>query len=135
MLEFVVLGTPSTAQTGRLRAKRRAAWKERVAAAAREGWRRPPLELGAEASVVIVYFHIDRVAADVDSIIKPILDALTGIVYMDDKQVAQVTARRTLLGDFRVVASQKAEVVGGLATGNDFVWIAVREGPSHEALP
>jgi crossover junction endodeoxyribonuclease RusA len=135
VVEFVVLGTPSTAQTGRARAKRRAAWKEKVAAAARARWQAAPLGFGVEASVVIVYFHVDRVVADVDSIIKPILDALTGVVYMDDKQVVQVTARRTPLSGMRIFPSGNAEVVAGLAKGDDFVWAAVRGAPAHETLP
>lgn len=37
-------------------------------------------------------------APDLDKLVRAVLDALTGIAYLDDKQVVAINARRTLLG-------------------------------------
>ena len=42
----------------------------------------------------IIWFHRVRVATDVDNIIKPIQDAMQGVVCHDDRQIAQCAARR-----------------------------------------
>ena len=40
-----------------------------------------------------IYYHTQKgIRADVDNVIKPILDALIGIVYLDDSQVRSVKA-------------------------------------------
>jgi crossover junction endodeoxyribonuclease RusA len=51
-----------------------------------------------EARVVITYYH-EREAArlDTDNMIKPILDALIGVVYVDDRQATHITARSVSL--------------------------------------
>ena len=36
-------------------------------------------------------------APDLDKLVRAVLDALTGIAYLDDKQVVAIAARRTLL--------------------------------------
>jgi len=52
----------------------------------------PPLD--GDLYCRIVWFHRASVATDVDNIIKPILDAMQGVVCHDDRQVAQAAARR-----------------------------------------
>ena len=52
--------------------------------------------------VEIVYFYEDE-SPDVDNIIKPIQDALVGLVYVDDDQVVDTRARkRSLDGSYRL---------------------------------
>lgn len=41
------------------------------------------------------YFR-DRNFPDIDNVIRPVLNACTGVVYADDCQVAEVTARRDI---------------------------------------
>jgi Holliday junction resolvase RusA-like endonuclease len=52
--------------------------------------------------VRIIWFHAERAIIDVDNIIKPILDALKGIVYEDDARVSQCLATRVNIqrGDY-----------------------------------
>lgn len=60
----------------------------------------------ADVIVAITCFHSRSVTAvaDVDNMAKPILDALKGVVWIDDKQVCDlVTRRRYLASDIRVV--------------------------------
>ncbi|MDQ3815140.1 MAG: RusA family crossover junction endodeoxyribonuclease [Armatimonadota bacterium] len=63
----------------------------RQAAQARMG-QSPPLQ--GSLYVRIVWFHAVKTTQDVDNIVKPILDALKGVVFADDFQVAQCLAVR-----------------------------------------
>lgn len=85
------------------------AWQEEIAAHAREARRGGPLvrgELMAGAVVVDLAFHLERpqkirssivshtTRPDVDKLARCVLDGLTGIVYVDDGQVAAITMRK-----------------------------------------
>lgn len=81
----------------------------------------------------IIYFY-DSVDMDVDNIVKPIQDAITGLAYVDDDQVTDVLVRkRDLSGNFKVedVTSILAE---GFARGNEFLHIVVTDAPDQEVL-
>ncbi len=58
--------------------------------------------LEGDLYVRIVWFHAERATIDVDNIIKPLLDALKGIIYDDDARVSQCLATRvnTQRGDY-----------------------------------
>jgi hypothetical protein len=50
-----------------------------------------------------VTFYRDSVLGDVDNLTKPVLDALQGVAYINDRQVSDVSAgRRDINGRFRV---------------------------------
>jgi crossover junction endodeoxyribonuclease RusA len=90
-LEFVLEGVPLSMQAS---AASQEKWKERL----REGVR-PLLPQGHFVSeypikVAIYVFSDARMAGDLDNIIKPILDSLSKLVYMDDIQVEPLAARK-----------------------------------------
>jgi crossover junction endodeoxyribonuclease RusA len=122
-LEFVVRGTPiSTGASGKSKAK----WRAKVSAAATAA-------LGVDHGVVadavratVVYFYVDT-DLDLDNILKPILDAMNGLVYVDDFQVANiVAAKRDVAGSY-VLTDASPVVVEQLAAaeGGDFVFVAI----------
>jgi hypothetical protein len=77
--------------------------------------------------VLIDYFFSGEAPnVDSDNLAKPILDALSGLIYLDDRQVArhQVT-NRNLLGDYRVGVS--FGLARALEAGREFVRIRVDE--------
>jgi crossover junction endodeoxyribonuclease RusA len=80
-------------RASRKSAKRYQAWILIVRAAAQKDWpsgRRPtdrPVE-------VIISTYFTASPPDVDNIIKPVLDALNGLVYEDDVQVHRVTSQK-----------------------------------------
>lgn len=99
-IDFVVMGVPVSQQT-RNRA-RRDRWKAEVRkqAAAAVSNATPSTE---DVEVTIVYFHDSESTPDVDNIIKPVQDGLSGTVIDDDTQVQDVrSARRSLHGAFKV---------------------------------
>ena len=97
--EFVVLGTPISLQA---RGPTKSRWKQTVAAAAKRVWPNSLPRLTQPLKLKIVYYY-DGVGLDTDNMVKPIQDALVGIVYDDDSRVTDVAARkRDLNGSYRV---------------------------------
>jgi crossover junction endodeoxyribonuclease RusA len=94
-LEVVLQGVPASLQTKN--AKHREAWKKRVAECARRR-QRETYELGfidgRPLAVTIYYFPNDFMPGDIDNIVKPIMDALTKVAYLDDKVVERVIVQK-----------------------------------------
>ncbi len=130
--EFFVEGPPLSQQTrnpGRLRD-----WKEYVRAEATKLWsNRPPVEISLKLTVV--YYHERQaVLIDHDNMIKPIQDALAGLVYKNDRQITDAQTRKTNIdGRFRLrhLSAVYARAFGG---GREFIYIRIEEAPSHEEL-
>ncbi|MEB3312238.1 MAG: RusA family crossover junction endodeoxyribonuclease [Snowella sp.] len=81
----------------------------------------------------ITYFY-DRVDMDVDSIAKPIQDALIGLVYVDDKQITDLLLRkRNLSGSFKL-EEMTPILVEGFERRSEFLHIVVTEAPGQEVL-
>ena len=77
-------------------------WKDQVRTAAVTAWPdgEPPLDY--EVQIHVTYYH-DSAPLDVDNMLKLILDALNGVVYVDDKQLTDTHGHlRDLNGHYRV---------------------------------
>lgn len=103
------------------------AWKQYVAALARAVWSPSHPISVAPVRVTLVYLCSDS-PGDVDNIIKPIQDALVGIVLRDDSIVADVDSHRRYLSDGLDLTSLPTLLIDGVASGEECVYVAV--GPS-----
>ena len=84
--------------------------------------------------ITITYFH-EGVPFDVDNIPKLILDAMNGLVYVDDGQVTDLVCRkRNLNGDLRVV-NPSSVLAEGFGRGNEFLYVVVEDAPDQEVVP
>ena len=129
-IEILVDGTPVSLQA---KGRSRVRWKARVSHAAQSALPNGAQPIKDEVTVCITYFY-ETDGPDVDNIIKPIQDALNGIVYEDDRQVARTVSQRSRIdGSFRI-AGVSEEFAVHLSRGRDFVRIVVSEGPNHEEL-
>jgi Holliday junction resolvase RusA-like endonuclease len=129
--DFIVEGVPATHDSGG-----REKWKLRVRDAARCLVSNEHQPLAMELSVAIVYFSESVTSKDVDNIIKPILDALIGIVYRDDRIVSQVLARKTQMRPDRLISVSSRRLAEALERGlSDFVYIMIRLAPDHSMVP
>jgi crossover junction endodeoxyribonuclease RusA len=94
-LEIVLRGVPVSLQTAN--AKHKEAWKKKVAEAGRQR-QRDTYELGLldnrALAVTIYYFPSDPMEGDIDNIVKPIMDALVGVAYIDDRIVECVIVQK-----------------------------------------
>lgn len=83
--------------------------------------------------LTIIHFY-DSVSMDIDNLPKPILDALKGLVYLDDEQITDVVCRkRNLHGDFRL-ENPSSVLAEGFGRGNEFLYILVENAPDQEVI-
>jgi crossover junction endodeoxyribonuclease RusA len=91
-LEFVVEGTPVSFQT-----KRRESldeWKVRVVEASRPTLPEGHFATNGALAITLFYFPPEPMTGDIDNIVKPILDALSKHIYMDDRQLHRVLIQK-----------------------------------------
>jgi len=86
-IEFVVAGTPRSLQGS---PEGVGAWKEQVRATAGALIPGHCWATDRPVTVTIYNFPDGPMQADLDNIIKPILDALSGLVFVDDQQVSEL---------------------------------------------
>lgn len=121
--DFTVTGVPASLQGSGVK---RADWKRRVAAAASELWPadEPPVEHPLAA--LVAFFHRGQ-PVDVDNMLKPTLDGLIGVTYVEDALVEQVVGVRYDL-DRRVRLERLSPVlaravVAATEHGGPFVYV------------
>lgn len=120
--DFVVEGPPVSQQT-RNRARLQA-WKQTVRQAALSYWNSGDLPSTDELSIIVTNFY-DTAAPDVDNIVKPIQDALIGVVYADDNQITDCnTRKRKITGAFKVKGLSRA-LADGFVMNKDFIHVKV----------
>lgn len=81
----------------------------------------------------VTYFY-DGVGMDVDNIVKPIQDALKGLVYFDDSQVTDMLSRKRDLSGSFVLNDVSRTLAEGLTRGSEFLHIMVERAPDQEVL-
>ena len=125
--DFVIIGKPVPHRAKDKQALK--AWREHVRATAQHCWgKRAPL--ADKLSVKITHFYDappGNLGQDLDSerIIKPVLDALNGVIYEDDYQIADLDSRRrNLNGSFRVKGMSPA-LADGFCKGEEFLYVRV----------
>ncbi len=81
----------------------------------------------------ITHFY-DNVEVDADNLPKPIIDALKGLVFLDDSQLTDLICRkRNLRSNLRVV-NPSGVLDEGLRRSDDFLHIVITEAPDQEVL-
>lgn len=134
--EFVVIGKPVSYQTKER--KRLQAWKEKVKEASVAYWdNRAPL--GESIQVTITHYYDapygdESSVPDSDNIVKPVRDALNGVIYVDDYQITDfVSRRRNLNGSFRIRGLSVA-LAEGFCSGQEFLHIRIDMAPDPTYL-
>lgn len=134
--EFIVAGKPVSHQAKDR--KRVQAWKALVRSAAETSWRSAP-PLGEPLRVIITHYYeaepgYEDNVPDSDNIVKPVRDALNGIIYVDDYQITDfVSRRRSLNGSFRVKGMSPV-LAEGFCKGEEFLHIRIEAAPDPTTL-
>lgn len=90
-LEFVVSGM---AVSHGAQSKSRRAWQNKVREAARPRLPEFYFILEVPVAVTIYFFPQGRMPGDIDNCIKPILDAMNALIYLDDRQVDRLVVQK-----------------------------------------
>ncbi|MCY4668193.1 MAG: RusA family crossover junction endodeoxyribonuclease [Rhodococcus sp.] len=107
-------------------------WRERVRSAADAKWGDRPAEHGPLAVTMIYLFTAREI--DVDNIPKPILDALTGFVYVDDQQVTDLVVRKRSASIAHLEREPEPDLVRYIGSGRSAVFISVANAETEEVL-
>jgi len=81
-----------------------------------------------EISVEITHFF-EGAPADVDNIVKPILDALKELVYVDDRQITDLVSRRRALAGPYAVEPVSDVLAEGISLRREFLHIRIVATP------
>jgi crossover junction endodeoxyribonuclease RusA len=131
--EFTVDGPPISHQTRN--AARLRMWQHTVRAAAARRWPAGTPPSTERLRLTVTYYHDGvSVRIDNDNMVKPIQDALIGLVYEDDHQITDTYVRKTdLNGSFRV-RGMSPVLAEGFCRGSEFLYVRVELAPDHEEL-
>lgn len=131
--EFIVDGPPVSQQAkDRTRLQ---AWKDTVREAARRRWPLGQAPITIQLQITLTYYHeAITVRIDEDNMLKPIQDALIGIVYIDDVQITDSKVRKTNIDGLFQVRGMSMVLAEGFSKGSEFLYIRVEEAPDHSEL-
>ncbi len=131
LFEFLIPKRPVSLQTKNR--KNLQSWKNFVSAEACKFWSGIPHH-DNDLHLTLVYLCDDD-PVDVDNIIKPIQDALVGIIYSDDLLIWDVEShRRPLTGAFDI-GKYPALLVNGILSGTECVYVRIADSqPLEEFL-
>lgn len=135
-IEFIVVGKPISHQTKDR--KRLQTWKSKVRDAAIARWKEEK-PLGDLLRVTITHYYDvepghEEGVPDSDNIVKPVRDALNGVIYVDDYQITDfVSRRRSLNASFRVKGMSPV-LAEGFCKGEEFLHVKIEIAPDPSEL-
>lgn len=131
LLELVVVGCPVSHQTNNRPLLH--AWREKVRSLAAKRWNGPPSTDALR--FVVTHFHRSRESPlDDDNMVKPLRDALIGLVYNDDRQITDSATRQSWISGPFKLDETLVEVVQAIRQRRTFVYIRIESAPDHSRL-
>lgn len=129
-IEFLVHGTPVSLQAKRAQAREE--WKNLVKESSNLAIPVPHFASDHGMAVTLYYLPEERMQGDLDNIVKPIVDALSGHIYIDDHQVERILVQKFEPGnvfDFNEPSAMLAEALGGR---RPVVYVRISDDPNEE---
>lgn len=108
-------------------------WQGFVKSEALRYWTSAPLIMDDPISITLIYLYSEA-ALDVDNVLKPIQDALIGLVYSDDSLVTDVIIRRRELGGTFDLSRVSSVLIDGFEYGDEFVYVHIANAPPQDQL-
>ena len=125
--EIVIERTPLSQQADPRHLR---AWRQEVQSVVGQVWDAEPPFVG-EVMVAITYYFKGG-ALDVDNMPKPILDALNGLVYADDRQITDLVCRKRDRNRDLQFENPSSVLVETLGRSEQFLHITVANARSLE---
>lgn len=129
-VEFVVRGTPLSLQA-RLPQSRQE-WRDRIRQASKSAVPAHKFASTTPVAVTIYYFPVGPMQGDVDNIVKPILDALSGHIFLDDNQVHRVVVQKFEPGNIFPFSSPSAIFSSALGGNPPVLYVRLSDDPFEE---
>ena len=135
VVEFTVPGPPVSAQSHNKLLLQ--TWKNTVRTEARRVCAALNVNAPMTGSLRFVctnYYEGPSAPLDDDNMVKPIRDALQGIVYVNDKQISDSAVRQTSIDGPVVIRGASLAIALAYCKGDEFVYVKVEPAPSHAQL-
>lgn len=88
-----------------------------------------------QLQIIVVYYHdAVTISMDNDNMVKPIQDALKGLVYVDDRQITDIRVRKTNFDGRFKVRGMAVILAEGFSKGSEFIYVRVEDAPDHAEL-
>ena len=129
-IEFIVAGTPPSAQ--RKRPKSRNEWKHRVRAAGSAALPSPHFASDHRIAATLFYFPDAPMQGDVDNIVKLVLDAMGRHIYLEDRQVERVVVQKFEPGNVYPFPSPSAKLDEALNHEKPVLYIRLSDDPFED---
>jgi crossover junction endodeoxyribonuclease RusA len=130
--EFVIPSRPVSQQTRRR--DRLHEWRRYVQGLAAAAWTPSVHTRPTGAAALSLLYLYDEVPLDADNIVKPIQDALVGVVLDDDHVVSDVVVRRRRLRTSFVVDGVTPLIAAALERGGEFIFVRLEDAPEQDQL-
>ena len=127
--EFLIPRRPVSLQTKKK--ENLQVWKNFVRVEAQKLWKDRSIIKQGDLQLTLVYL-CDDFPADTDNIIKPIQDALVGLVFEDDSLVSDVESHRRFMSDPIEIKSLPSLLQRAVITGKECVYVKVSESQPLE---
>jgi len=129
-IEFLVHGTAVSFQAKR--PESRAEWKERVKDASRTAIPQPHFASNSPISVTLYYLPAAPLQGDLDNIVKPILDALSRHIYLDDHQVERLVVQKFEPGLAFTFLNPSTTFASALGAERPVLYVRISDKPMEE---
>jgi len=131
IVEFIFDGPPLSLQSKNKARKRN--YKAMVASTASNALPNGYVPTTEEVKIIITNYY-ETQSGDVDNIIKPIQDALNGVVYVDDVQVVESSSRRRNINSSYKIRRVSAKILEGFSKGTDFIHVRIEKHINNQEL-
>ena len=129
-VEFLVSGTPVSSQ-----AKRREAvqeWQTRIRGASQTALPEGHFATEIPVAVTLYYFPAAAMQGDIDNIVKPILNALSRHLYVDDHQVQRLLVQKFEPNNIFAFASPSRVLSYALERMKPILYVRISDDPFEE---
>lgn len=123
--EFIVEGPAVSLKAKKSNAKRYQKWIRTVRDAAQKEWPKAKRPTKSPSVIVRITNYYTLSPPDVDNIIKPILDAVETVAYMNDQQVYKVVSEKFDLTFISRIQNPSALLAAGLEKYSELLRIIV----------
>lgn len=121
--EFLVRGVPVSFQNKGGRSLRD--WRAAIISAYSPLLPEGHWAVDERVDVTIFYFPDGAMDGDIDNIVKPILDAMSGSIYIDDRQVERVLVQKFETGRMSTFTNPTETLARALETQRPIVYVRI----------